>query len=887
MLEIGYKISKTVFPPGPQAPIAIDLALISLKLTAVDVPPDQGSIVTVSDNPIRLDLGSLSSDRLIPEITLTRFPLRLLVSGTGPHTIDVGVGSKDSPTVDLTLPEEGSADALLSATFDGTSITLPVTGDPIPLTLSVENETFQRRETLRASVPFASGTYTASDLDNLIVSGHSTSWLPLQYWSDNSIKVAQAQFTDTIEPESTSSYTIASAVGGANNSPFERHPWVTSYQVGAEVNDNQDHPYYAFASDAGEVVQSTAKVRTKRHRVYHESLQAGGGIGRDFLTSMFYITEFSDMPFVVVDWIVGNDYSGTDSPGASTDPNDYPLGHIDVNHTFFLMSGATEINPYKAGREGVYSTSTTRPNFSHAAFQVFSDQTDQKTYIADGSGRKYRFLATFIPPIATVAEEALWNRTRSGILNYPMFPLASFDSWNSSKAAGLLGGPIPGPSNSRSRAISELNTWKNANYNSVFGTWGTRTDTKKTEATGTPRNRPLTEPLAHAIQSQYHPLIEKLEQMAWIQAARPYHLYGLEMGDRNDLLLFLGMPFFTSDQNIRATSQYLGRKPFRRIDSNGAIPGGMPPDPYQSYRSRVLADATGFGYPNSPYNRIEYPHDWRGYDWEHFTVDLLFDYFTLTGDPWAKEELRQLGQSLISLMRLPSSRNWYTESIDSARGEGWTMQALVQCYLATQDESLKTHASNRLTQVVEVERKKDRGTPVAVQGDGVAGGIAWPTPFEFYMPWQHGAILYGYLGAHRHFGDEGYLTVAESVPNAVEYAWLSGVTDPNQWGLISNGIRYYQGWTQNGAAVAADYFDQYYIRIGEGPLAGSQEFLIGGLLHLSEITNNSSISENASLYGRLILQGEWNNSELPTNAISEDERWYVWKYLIPDSFIIT
>ena len=100
------------------------------------------------------------------------------------------------------------------------------TGNPLSVVLdfSVENDsTFARTETIRASVPFPRGGYTTADLDNMVVSGHQTAWMPMQFWPDGRVKLAQAQFTDQLAPSELA------PVGGARPNELlggftENHP---------------------------------------------------------------------------------------------------------------------------------------------------------------------------------------------------------------------------------------------------------------------------------------------------------------------------------------------------------------------------------------------------------------------------------------------------------------------------------------------------------------------------------------------------------------------------------------------------------------------------------------------------------------------------------------
>ncbi|MBI3171191.1 MAG: TonB-dependent receptor, partial [Hydrocarboniphaga effusa] len=74
--------------------------------------------------------------------------------------------------------------------------------------------------------------------------------------------------------------------------------------------------------------------------------------------------------------------------------------------------------------------------------------------------------------------------------------------------------------------------------------------------------------------------------------------------------------------------------------------------PVLNSRSGLRALVFGTGNPDTvkvPYRTANAgqtrAHGWQHFDHEHWSCDVLFDYWTISGDAWAKEELRQLGES--------------------------------------------------------------------------------------------------------------------------------------------------------------------------------------------------------------------------------------------------
>ena len=693
----------------------------------------------------------------------------------------------------------------------------------VVLDFSVRNQsTSNRTETILASVPFPKGGQ--ANLSNLVVGGQPTAWLPLQYWADGSVKVAQAQFTDTLAGGENKSYLVAD--GTALTGEFTRNAWVsqvaTNLELGAEVRDTFHVPYRGFAAGAGTVLQSTPLTQTKVWRSYHTPV-AQPGIGRDYLTSTFYVTEYRDMPFVVVDWILGNDYLGADAPG-NGDPNLRPLGTVDVRLAQFLCRGATDVIAYRPAEEAIAAAELLPDGFT--AFRVMQD-----TFIGDAQTRRYRFLLRFVPPGSSPAEVASWQTTATAIVQEPMYALASQRTWHKTAAAGLLGGPIAGPADSHARAGTEYLSWANGNS---FGTWGSHGDVKVTATTGSPRNGPLSGELAHAIQGQHHRLLRKLEQMAWAQAMRPYHLWQLQVGADQKIQIWGGTPL------LAVQGETLGR---RRLHDA---------DPWPQYRTLSAGQ--------SP------THGWEAFDPEHWTSDLLFDYWTISGDAWAKEELRQLGQSLKGVMRLGY---YVTAFVQPARAEGWCLQGFAQVYQATRDASIKDFAMRRVIEIVDAQRKKDHPSR-AMKFESNYPGTQYPFDHEFFMPWQHGAVLYGFLGAYLSFDEPLLRRIAADVVDTVEYSWMTYAMT-TQFGLVGNGLRYYVPTSHNGVPVPANYWDASIgVHFGSLPLGGVHTFLAGGLQQLAALTHLPELRARALHYSGYLL-----------GRMSDDDRWNTWKYCLP------
>ena len=708
-------------------------------------------------------------------------------------------------------------------------------GEPAPAiwqpVIALHNAGPDRTETARASVPFPWGR--VDDVNAWSLDGVPTAWLVLQRWPDRSVRVAQAQWLASLAAGADQQLAVV-ATPAALLGPFAPHAVFAAGlpAFGAEVRDTFDVAYRALWQEPAEVLQETELVRVRRLRGYHRAA-AGVGLRRDYLTSTFYLTEFKAQPLVLVDWLLGNDYLGADDPHGSADPNLHPLGGVDVRAATFLARGADLALPYRAPTEGIGAPVATADGFT--AFPVLAD-----TFLGDGQTRRYRFLLLVDDPTATPAVRAAARASAQALLEQPLLPLATAASWRDTHALGLLGGPQQPPTDAAQRAAGDWHDWTTA---AQFGPFGSRGDPLTTGQTGTPRNGPLTPELAHAVQTGDTRLLVVLEQKAWTQALRPYHLYGLRVENGDDLLLWDGVPLYPGSRDLSHES--LGRRVLFQHD------------PYPGYRTRVL------GGP-------QHAHGFEPFDEEHWSSDLLFDYWTVSGDAWAKEELRQLGESLRGLMR---PHGYFTSTLQPARAEGWIMQGLVQAFLATGDLRFRDFALDRLHDIV------DRDRPAAhpsgtLRIEGTEPRTGFPVPHKYYMPWQHGAVLYGYLAGWKFFGDPLYLQICEAAAQCVDYGWVHGYQDP-RLGYVQDGLRYYAPVEYAGNPIPPSFFDPTIGPIwGDSPLGGAHSELLGGLLLLARTTDEPTARARAEERGTLLLR-------LP---LDDGDRWDKWFAAIPAEF---
>ena len=198
------------------------------------------------------------------------------------------------------------------------------------------------------------------------------------------------------------------------------------------------------------------------------------------------------------------------------------------------------------------------------------------------------------------------------------------------------------------------------------------------------------------------------------------------------------------------------------------------------------------------------------------------------------------------------------------------MQGLVQAYVATGDDRFRDFALDRLHFIIEPQRVVGHPSG-ALDFSGTDPRTLFPSPHEFYMPWQHGALFYGYLAAWKFFGDERFLRICEQATQCVEYAWVTNYPDP-QLGLVENGMRFYVPISHQGNPVPANVFDPTVGVIwGDTPLGGAHVMVIGGLMLIADVTGVNVARQRCIEFGSLL-----ESAPYPDEAL-----WSKWHYCVP------
>lgn len=650
---------------------------------------------------------------------------------------------------------------------------------PADSSFVVQNDSAKdRTELVMASVPFA--PRQVKSLDDVGVLGKSTSWRSLQKWPDGSIKIAQAQFFDTIKAKSKQTYRVTRD-GSGESGEFVPHPWAVKKLPGLllipKVIDDDGVPYFGVTWGEKTLLSETKRARTRVWRSYLYNIDPNAGIKRDFLTARLYITEYRDMPMVSVEVVIGNDYQGSDNP-TGNDKNLRPLGAVGFRKLeLHAVGGWTKMRHRQ--RHGV-----SRPVFEpHSGAEVWT--LLENSHFDDGQTKMWHMEVFLEDTSAASTERDAWRAVWNERVEKPLRPLATFDTWQKTDALGLLGGPAGKADAAWSMCEKSYSDWKGRNHFGPFGNWG---DPKNTHTTGTPRNHPVSPQLAYAIQGENPHMLEVLDGMATQQACRQYHLWKLEVQQDRDIYMWFGLGF-----NVQGTRTYsrdhLGRYEFHA--NYGAN------DPYKWWRR------------NLPARR---GHGWNPVDAEHATADLLFDHYTVTGSHWAKDEIEMLGQYVRGVWRF---KDYYTSVPRSARAEGWMAQLLVAAYVATGNDDFKADVLRRIDEVINQYRHVEHPSR-AMAYEKNYPSTKYPGDNRFIVPWQHAAIAIGFTSAFRFFGSDEALAIAEDAIRTAEYAMVRDYTNPVTKNFHEWNMRYYapikfsgeyNGKTYTDFMTPVDFFD--------------------------------------------------------------------------------
>jgi hypothetical protein len=239
---------------------------------------------------------------------------------------------------------------------------------------------------------------------------------------------------------------------------------------------------------------------------------------------------------------------------------------------------------------------------------------------------------------------------------------------------------------------------------------------------------------------------------------------------------------------------------------------------------------------------IERPHGFSALDYEHFSVDLLYDFFWLTGDPLAHAELVRAGEGL---QRLLEGAPFLT-----SRGEGWCLQGGVAIARATGDRELLAAL---------LERARSRILPL-LQGPDAPVAIAQPphraafgSGEAFDAPWQMAALVHGLHALHGATGAADVAAAAVCTAHIMADAgWLEG-----------KGPKYF---------VSARGAHRYVMPVGYEPLHGTAPMQLGAFALAAALTADPAERELFLARAQIIAQAHPLHG--PDGALVRADRWF-------------
>lgn len=622
-----------------------------------------------------------------------------------------------------------------------------------------------RQEIVRASVPLKRGKYKS--LQNLTIRGIDTAWVPLTHWPDGSIQWAQAQFFDTLNASSMHTYEVTAGTAIPADRLTLAAPWLLAPIIRGKIRTEVED-IYGTVYDTGleldrsagpnGIVMSTPRLVTYRLRSYHKPRDANKqGIGRDFLTLTAYLTFFHFCAHAEFTLILGNDYLGKDevTDELKDDPNLYPLGDMRFKRFTLVIRGMNLAFIPRFVRQN--SLRPPEPILDDKKKQVGWRQDligpGKGFYLGDATSKVFDIV--MFAPLgnprfkSTNLDEQRRRESAHAIAGAPLFPIVHVDDLRRSRAAGAHGGPAPTSPRAQPIARGRYERWLGTDHFGPFGSWG---EALSTHQTGTPRNTPLA---LHAAYRSYNRGLMRIAMgQCFQQSLRPYHLFGLKVAPDQDIYLE-GLPFKRGDRWI--SRETLGRSKL--------------PESSELHRRDLLL----------PYHG---PHGRNAFDYEHFSVDLLYEFYCMTGLPWVRDELRVLGEQLKGMLR-PAT--YYFSKARTTRGEGWCFKALALCHRATRDPSFKRLALERLP-IVEAAREKS-GAAVSQRGDPRALGEGVP----YDAPWQQAAYVMGMIACYREFEDKRFARLALDVCEVLATdGWERG-RGPKHYYAIGNPSKFKSG----------------------------------------------------------------------------------------------
>lgn len=263
--------------------------------------------------------------------------------------------------------------------------------------------------------------------------------------------------------------------------------------------------------------------------------------------------------------------------------------------------------------------------------------------------------------------------------------------------------------------------------------------------------------------------------------------------------------------------------------------GGRPP--------RLPADTAAYR-DGLPPTAISAPHGYPPIDYEHVSAHLVFDWWWLTGDAFARDELARLGRAVPDLLA--------TAEFRTARGEGNALLAGVLCARATGDRELLArlldHALERLAPAL-----RPNGSTMVLPQPPHPLVLDGKTAFD--APYQQAQLVRGLAALHAATGDPRLLAPLARVADVMAAAgWLEGV-GPKTFVSDADAGRY---------TMAASPEDR----------SGLDRMVIGGLVLAAELAGDPATAERLWSRADFLLDRELPvGAGLPARLLAAANPW--------------
>ncbi len=207
------------------------------------------------------------------------------------------------------------------------------------------------------------------------------------------------------------------------------------------------------------------------------------------------------------------------------------------------------------------------------------------------------------------------------------------------------------------------------------------------------------------------------------------------------------------------------------------------------------------------------PHGFTALDYEHFSVDLLYDWYWLTGDPLARDELARTGAGLRAL--LPGV------PFATCRGEGWCMQAAALIARATGERELVAALHQRFRQqLLPALRRVPHGVVLPQLPHDAAFGPAE----AFDAPWQMAAFVHGLHALWLETADPAVAAAAVDVARVMAGpGWVEGIGPKS--------------------LISALQPERFALPVGFGPLQGTAAMEVGAFVLAAEMADDRAAVE--------------------------------------------